>query len=315
MDATEVLLVTPLMRSAMDELDRSYRVHRLYEADDRDRFVADIGTNVRGIATDGHAGASAALMEALPKLEIVSCYGVGVDAVDLSYAASRNVKVTNTPGVLNDDVANLGVGLLLAASRGIVSGDRFVRDRRWLKGNMSLRHSVRDKPVGILGLGRIGKDIARKLGVFGCEIVYHGRHEQPDEPYRYYADLVGMARECDYLIVICPGSDETRNMVNREVMDALGPDGTLINVARGSVVDEPALVSALRDGRLGGAALDVFADEPRVPEALLTMDNVIVQPHQASATVETRQAMGDLMIRNLALHFSGQAVATPVVPG
>lgn len=312
MNVIEVLLVTPLMPSVMNELEHCYRVHRLYEADDRPRFLDDIGNNVRAIATDGQAGASAQLMDTLPNLEIVSCFGVGVDAIDLSHAAARNVIVTNTPDVLNDDVANLAVGLLLAASRGIVAGDRFVRDCEWLKGNMPLTRGIRDKPVGILGLGRIGKDIARKLEVFGCNILYHGRKEQSAQPYRYYPDLVAMAKESDYLIVICPANDETHNIVNREVMDALGSAGTLINVSRGSVVDEPELVSALREGRLGGAALDVFADEPRVPEALLAMDNVILQPHMGSATVETRQAMGNLVIQNLALHFSGQPVATPV---
>lgn len=231
----------------------------------------------------------------------------------LSHAAARNVIVTNTPDVLNDDVANLAVGLLLAASRGVVAGDRFVRDHEWLKGNRPLMRSIRDKPVGILGLGRIGKNIARKLEVFGCDILYHGRKEQPEQPYRYYGDLVAMAEDSDYLIVICPANDETCDIVDRDVVNALGPEGALINISRGSVVDEPELVTALRDGRLGGAALDVFADDPRVPEALLTLDNVILQPHIGSATVETRQAMGDLVIKNLALHFSGQPVVTPIV--
>lgn len=312
MDATEVLVVGPLMQSVMQELDHGYRIHQLDEAADIPGFLGEIGAGVRAIATDGHAGASAELMDALPNLEIVACYGVGIDAIDLIHAAARGVIVTNTPDVLNDDVANLAVGLVLAASRGIVAGDRFVRDHRWLNGNMALMRSIRGKPVGILGLGRIGKDIADKLGAFGCDILYHGRHEQRGQPYRYCANLVTMAGECDYLILSCPGNDDTRNLVDREVLDALGPAGTLVNVARGSVVDEPELVLALRDGRLGGAALDVFVDEPRVPEALLSMDNVIVQPHQASATRETRQAMGDLVMRNLALHFSGKPVATPV---
>ena len=315
MNVVEVLLVTPLMPSVMNELERGYRVHRLYEADDRPRFLDEVGNSIRAIATDGHAGASAQIMDALPNLEIISCLGVGVDAIDLPHAAARNVIVTNTPDVLNDDVANLAVGLLLAASRGIVTGDRYVRNREWLKGNMPLMRSIRDKPVGILGLGRIGKDIGRKLEVFGCNILYHGRKEQLGQPYRYYADLVEMAKDSDYLIVICPANEETRNIVDRQVLNALGPEGTLINIARGSVVDEPELVTALLEGRLGGAALDVFADEPRVPEALFTLDNVILQPHIGSATVETRQAMGDLVISNLALHFSGQPVATPVVAG
>ena len=314
MATPEVLVVTPLMDSVMQELSQTYSLHHLYEAADHTALLSEAGAAIRGIATHGAAGANAALMDALPNLEITACYGVGVDAIDLEHAAARNIVVTNTPGVLNDEVANLAVGLLLASSRGIVNGDRYVREGRWLKGEMALTHGIRGKTVGILGLGGIGKEIARKLSVFGCEIVYHGRREQPQQPYRYYPDLRAMAGDCEHLIVICPATDATRNIVNREVLDALGPAGTLINVARGSVVDEPALVAALTESRLGAAALDVFAHEPNVPAALLDMPNVVLQPHVASATVETRQAMGDLVIKNLALHFAGQPVATPVVP-
>ena len=309
----EVLVVTRLMDSVMRELQENYTLHHLYEATDRDASLRDASA-VRGIATDGHAGTDGALMNALPNLEIVACYGVGVDSIDLAHAAANNVIVTNTPDVLNDEVANLAIGLLLAISRGIVRADRYVREGRWLEGEMALTHGIRGKTVGILGLGRIGKEIALKLSVFGCEIVYHGRLEQTQQPYRYYPELRAMAGDCDHMIVICPATNTTRNIVNREVLDALGPAGTLINVARGSVVDEPALVAALSEGRLGAAALDVFADEPSVPAALLEMDNVIVQPHIASATEETRQAMGDLVTKNLALHFAGESVVTPVTP-
>ncbi len=308
----EIIVVTPLMASVMEALDETYRVHKLWEAADRKALLAEVGERIRGIATDGHAGASAELMDALPNLEIVSCFGVGVDAIDLAHAARRGVLVTNTPDVLNDDVANLAVGLLLAASRQIVAADRYVREGRWLERNMALTRSIRGKRVGILGLGRIGRDIARKLEVFGCDLAYHGRREQPGQPYTYYPELTSMARASEYLIAICPATPETHNIVNREVMDALGPEGTLINVARGSVVDEPALIEALRDKTLGCAALDVFADEPRVPQALIENPAVILQPHQASATVETRQAMGDLVVRNLALRFAGEPVATPI---
>ncbi len=313
MTTPEILVVTPLMDTVMQELTDTYPLHLLYEANDRDAFLRDAAA-VRGIATDGAYGADAALMGALPNLEIVANYGVGVDAIDLEHAASRDIVVTNTPGVLNDEVANLAIGLLLASSREIVNGDRYVREGKWLQGEMHLTHGLRGKTVGILGLGGIGREIARKLSVFGCDIVYHGRREQPQQPYRYYPELRAMAGDCDHLIVICPATAETHNIVNREVLDALGPAGTLINVARGAVVDEPALVAALGEGRLGAAALDVFADEPNVPAALLEMSNVVLQPHVASATVETRQAMGDLVIKNLALHFAGEPVATPVVP-
>jgi lactate dehydrogenase-like 2-hydroxyacid dehydrogenase len=312
MSKPEIVLVAPMMPTVMEVLGQRYTVHRLYQAEDPAAFLAEVGGAVRAIATNGHAGADAALMDALPELEIIASYGVGYDAVDVPHALARGVTVTNTPDVLNDDVANLAVGLLLASSRDIVSGDRHVRNRRWLQGDMPLSRGIRNKPVGILGLGRIGKNIARKLEVFGCDLAYHGRRAQTDQPYRYYPDLVEMARDCDYLIVICPASPETQGLVGRAVIDALGPEGTLINVARGSIVDEPELVQALTDGRLGAAALDVFADEPRVPDALFDMDNVILQPHVGSATGETRQAMGDLVLKNLALHFDGEPVATPV---
>ena len=308
----EILLVGRMMPHVMEALDKAYVVHRLYEADDRTAFLDEIGGRVRGIGTNGHLGADATLIDALPNLEIISCYGVGVDAIDLPHAAQREVIVTNTPDVLNDDVANMAIALLLATSRRLCEADRYVRSGQWLQGDMALTRGIRGRKLGILGLGRIGKDIARKAKVFGCEIVYHGRKPQADQSYPYYDDLVAMARDCDFLVVICPGGAATHNLVERTVLDALGPDGTLINVARGSVVDEPALVAALQDGRLGAAGLDVFADEPRVPETLLAMDNVVLQPHQGSGTIETRRAMGDLVVDNLRAHFAGKPVLTPV---
>lgn len=308
----EILLVGPMMPHVMAALNEGYRVRRLYEAEDRDAFLVRVGPGIRGIGTNGHLGAGAALMDRLPKLEIIACYGVGVDTIDLAHAAGRGVRVTNTPGVLDDDVANMAVALLLATSRRLAAGDRHVRSGKWLQGDMPLARSIRGRRVGLLGLGRIGKTIARKIEVFGCETVYHARHPQPGQPYRYYAGLVEMARDSDYLIVICPGGAATRNLVGRAVIEALGPEGTLINVARGSVVDEAALTAALVEGRLGGAGLDVFADEPRVPEALFALDSVVLQPHMGSGTVETRRAMGDLVVENLAAHFAGRPLPSPV---
>jgi len=307
----ELVMVGPMMPHVMEALDGDFTVHRLWEAADREALLKQVGAKVRAVATSGHLGASPALMDALPKLEIIGCYGVGVDAIDLKHAAGRGIIVTNTPDVLNDDVANMAIALLLATSREIVNGDRYVRAGKWLKGAMHLTRAVRGRTLGILGLGRIGKDIARKAEVFGMEIAYHGRGKQ-DVPYRFYPDLVAMARDSDYLVAICPGGPATDKIVNRAVLDALGPQGVFINVARGSVVDEPALVAALQEGRLGGAGLDVFAQEPKVPEALLTMENVVLQPHAASATHETRRAMGDLVVENLRAHFAGKPVLTPV---
>ena len=256
---------------------------------------------------DRRVGASASLIDALPNLEIISSFGVGTDSIDVEHARKRGVRVANTPDVLNDDVANLAIMLLLATTRSFVSYDRYVREGRWVReGDPPLTRGIAGRQIGIVGLGRIGRVIAEKLRVFHCEIAYFGRHERKDAPYRYYSDLVALARDSAALIVIVPGGAETENLIDASVIDALGPEGILINVARGSVVDEPALVTALKEGRLGGAGLDVFADEPNVPEALFKMDNVVLQPHQGSATIETRRAMGDRMLENLAAHFEGR---------
>lgn len=303
----DVLVNGELMPHVMAELESRYTLHRPYQAADRDAFVTGVAEKIRGIATSTFYGVPAALIDALPKLEIIASIGVGTDSHAVGHARQRGVIVTNTPDVLNDDVANLGVALLLAATRKLVAYDRYVRDGRWVReGDPPFSHSIAGKQVGIVGMGRIGRVIAGKLAVFHPKLAYFARHERKDVPYRYYADLVALAKDSMALIVIVPGGSATENLIERRVMDALGPEGILINIARGSVVDEKALVEALRDGRLGGAALDVFVDEPRVPEALFTMDNVILQPHQGSATVETRRAMGDLMLANLAAHFDGK---------
>ena len=308
----EVLMVTPLMPHMEVALDAAYDVKRLFEADDEAAYLAEVGPGIRGAATMGKA--SAELIDALPALEIISSFGVGYDGVNVERAAERKVIVTNTPDVLNDDVSNLAVMFLLNASRRFGEWERYTRDGRWEpEGDPPLARAVRGRQVGILGLGRIGKEIARKLEVFGCPIAYHGRKEQAGQPYRFYGDLTEMARDSDFLIAICPGGAATRGLVNRAVIEALGPEGTFINVARGSVHDEEALIAALQDGRLGAAGLDVFAQEPHVPEALLKLDNVVLQPHQGSATVETRKAMGDLVVDNLAAHFAGKEVLTRVV--
>ena len=304
-------MVGPMMPHVMEALDSDFTVHRLWEAADKKALLAKVSDKVRGIATSGHLGASAEMIDALPKLEIIGCYGVGVDAIDLAHAAKRGVIVTNTPDVLNDDVANMAIALLLATSRQLCLGDRYVREGKWLHGAMHLTRAIRGRQLGILGLGRIGKDIARKAEAFDMKIAYHGRSKQ-DVPYSYYPDLVEMARDSDFLVAICPGGPATDKIVNRAVLDAIGPEGTFINVARGSVVDEPELVAALKDGRLGAAGLDVFAAEPKVPEELLAMDQVVLQPHAASATQETRRAMGDLVVENLRAHFAGKPAVTPV---
>ena len=312
MKNTEILSVGPFYPPSFASMERDFTVHKLWQAKDRAALIAEVGGRIRGIQTTGGHGADAKLMDALPKLEIISCFGVGVDAVDVDAAKQRGVIVTNTPDVLNECVADLAMGLTVATLRRISLGDRFVRVGSWLKGGLPLAQKVGGKTMGILGYGRIGKAIAKRAESFGMRIAYHGRHEQAGVAHRYYSSLTDMARDCDVLMVICPGGAATRHLVNAEVMKALGPEGTLINVARGTVVDEQALVKALADGALGAAGLDVFESEPKVPEALFGMDQVVLQPHVGSATHETRKAMGDLTVDNLRAHFTGKPVLTPV---
>ena len=311
MKSVEILSVGPFYAPSFESMERDFTVHKMWPAKDRSALIAEAGGRIRGIATTGGHGADAKLMAALPRLEIIACFGVGVDAVDLDAARQRGVIVTNTPDVLNECVADLAMGLTVATLRRISLGDRHVRAGSWLKGALPLAEKVGGKTMGILGYGRIGKAIAKRAEAFG--IVYHGRKPQAGVAHKYYASLTEMARDCDVLMVICPGGAATYHLVNAEVLAALGPEGTLINVARGSVVDEPALVKALADGILGAAGLDVFESEPKVPEALFGMDQVVLQPHVGSATRATRKAMGDLTVDNLRAHFSGKPVLTQVV--
>ena len=308
----EILQIAPMLPSVEAALGEAYLVHRYFDAPDRHALLAAAGPRIRGVATDGHYGIAPEILAALPNLEIVASYGVGYDGIDTAACKARGVRVTNTPDVLNDAVAELALGLMLGLCRRIPQADAHVRAGRWPAGGFGLTAELTGAHAGILGLGRIGKEIARRLQAMKMRVSYHGRREQPYEPYHYYPDLEAMARDVDWLVVIAPGSAATRGMVSRNVMQALGPKGALVNVARGSLVDETAMVELLASGGLGGAALDVFADEPRVPEALLAMPNVVLSPHQGSATRKTRAAMGDLVVRNLAAHFAGDPLLTPV---
>jgi lactate dehydrogenase-like 2-hydroxyacid dehydrogenase len=310
----ELVLTHAIMSSVDAELERDYAVHRVDGRADIGSLPEVVRRRVRAIATRAGVGATPELVEALPELEIIAIYGVGTDTVDLEHAKARGVRVTNTPDVLTDDVADMALGLALAALRRLCVGDRFVRDGRWArKEAMPLASKFTGKRAGILGLGRIGRAIAQRLTAFDMRIAYTGRHAHDDAPYRFEPSLLALARESDILIVAVAGGPGTRGLVDRQVLDALGPQGVLINIARGFVVDELALVDALRERRLGGAGLDVFEHEPHVPEALLGMEQVVLQPHQASATHETREEMGRLMLENLAAHFNGRPLLTPVV--
>jgi lactate dehydrogenase-like 2-hydroxyacid dehydrogenase len=309
----EVLQIAPMLPRVEAALEEAYVVHRWWEAADRAGLLAAAGPHIRAVATDGHWGIAPEIMAALPALEIVASYGVGYDAIDTGTCKARGVRVTNTPDVLNDAVAELALGLMVALCRRIPQADAHVRAGKWLEGGFGLTAELTGAHAGILGLGRIGKEIARRLQAMRMRVSYHGRQAQPHQPFVFYPDLAAMARDVDWLVVAAPGSAATRGIVSRGVLEALGPEGALVNVARGSLVDETALVELLADGRLGGAALDVFADEPRVPQALIGLPNVVLSPHQGSATVRTRAAMGDLVVRNLAAHFAGEPLPTPVV--
>lgn len=309
----EIVQTTALPPAIEQVLNRDYTVHRLWEAADRDALLRQVAPVARGLVTSGGVGASRALIEALPKLEIISSFGVGYDPIDIGCAQERGVTVTNTPDVLTDDVADIAMALLLGMMRRIPQGDQFVRQGLWPKARFPLTDKLGGKVMGVVGLGRIGQAIARRAEPFGVEIRYYGPRKKADLPYRYYDNLVAMARDVDILMISSPGGAATQGIVNAEVIAALGPQGYLVNIARGSIVDEPALVDALVAGRLAGAGLDVFADEPKVPEALFRLDSVTLAPHVGSATHATRQAMGDLVLKNLAAHFAGQPVLTKVV--
>lgn len=296
-------------------LDEIFHMHRYFDAADKAAFLAEAGPKVRAIATRGELGANADLIAACPNLEVISVYGVGYDAVDLAAARARGIRVTNTPDVLTDDCADLAVAMLLALSRGVVGAEAWVRSGAWAeKGGYPLQRKVSGKRVGILGLGRIGAAIARRLQGFDMAISYSGRAPKETPPgWTFVADPVTLAGQVDYLVVALSATPDTRHIVNARVLEALGPDGMLINISRAPNVDEEALLDALEAGRLGGAALDVFEGEPRLNPRFLKAPNVVLQPHHASGTHDTRKAMGKLLRDNLTAHFAGQPLPTAVL--
>ncbi|UCI19211.1 2-hydroxyacid dehydrogenase [Mesorhizobium sp. B2-1-8] len=310
---TDILMTGPYPEWDMEDLERTYRVHKLWQVQDKDALIASHAGTVRAIATRGELGASAALMAKLPKLEIVSCYGVGTDAIDLAYARANGIRVTNTPDVLTEDVADIGIGLLLAVARKIPQADAYVRDGSWRKGNMGLVTRVCGKRLGIVGMGRVGAAVAKRAAAFDCEIAYFDVRKREDLPYDFCGDLVELARTSEFLIVTLAGGDSTKHIINAAVLAALGPDGIVINISRGSTVDETALLTALESGTIKSAGLDVFWNEPTIDERFLRLSNVVLQPHHASGTVETRKAMGQLVRDNLAAHFGAKSLLTPVV--
>ena len=305
----DIIVTAPLPPFLYDPLKADYRCHDYVQAPDKPAFLAACGGVVRGLVQGGGTVTPTALLDALPKLEIISVFGVGYDGVPVDYCRKRAIKVTHTPDVLTDDVADVAVGLVLMTGRGFVRANRFVHAGEWQRRGAELTTKLGGKTAGILGLGRIGKAIAQRLSAMGMQIAYTGRKPQ-SVPYKFIPDLDALAAASEFLIVACPGGAATKNIVNAEVLAALGKKGTLVNIARGSIVDEPALVKALQDGAIKAAGLDVFADEPNIPAPLLAMDNVVLLPHVGSATKETRKAMGDLCKANLDAWAAGKPVLT-----
>jgi hydroxypyruvate reductase len=302
----DILQLVPLRPEVQKELEARYRLHSKADFDK----VAGI---VRGCVTNGHSGPPPDMIDRMPKLEIIASASVGYDGIPVEYARSKGIAVTNTPEVLNDDVADLAIALMIMTARRLVASDSYVRSGKWpAGGEYPLAQRASRKRVGILGMGRIGKEIAKRAEAMNNTVAYHCRRPATDVPYQHYANLVELAKDSDFLVVIIPSTPQTHKIVSKQVIEALGPNGIFVNVARGAVVDEDALVEALISGKLGGAGLDVFANEPQVPAALLAMDNVVLQPHVGSATNETRRAMSQLVLDNLNAHFAGRPLLTEI---
>lgn len=307
-DILAVAKLHPLYQAALQKV---YTVHQRTHETDPAAF-AQLAPRIVGVAATGESVVSGALLAQLPNAKVVSVFGVGYDGVDVQAAKACGIPVTHTPDVLTDDVADLAMGMVLAIGRRIPQADRFVRAGEWLHGPMALAQKVSGARLGIVGLGRIGQAIARRASGFGMSIAYTARSSKPDCGYTFYATAQALAAQVDYLVVITPGGAGTRHLINAEVLSALGAKSYLINVARGSVVDEAALIRALEAGTIAGAALDVFANEPNVPEALRKLPNVVLTPHMASATLQTRQAMADLAFDNMRAGTAGLPLRTPV---
>ena len=311
MPKPDLLVVSKLWPPMMEALHGAFTVHDRTHESNPSAF-AKVAATIRAISGSGESRVPASLIAQLPALEVISVFGVGYDGYDVAAARARGVPVTNTPDVLTDEVADMGMGLMLSIARRIPHADKYVRDGRWPSGPMPLARKVSGARLGIVGLGRIGLAIATRAASFGMDISYTTRTARSDVPYRYFPTAVALAAEVDFLMVITPGGAATKGLVNAEVLKALGPQGYLINVARGSVVDQTALITALEERAIAGAALDVFEDEPNVPEALRNLDNVVLTPHIASATWQTRHAMAELAFGNLQAHFAGKPLLSPV---
>ena len=308
----QVLVLVPIYAPTLAELEHEFTVHRLWEARDANALLKEVSGNVRAVVTSGSSGIAAELIEALPKLEIIGCFGNPRGTVDLALTKRRGVVVTNTPDSITADVADLAMGLIVAVMRRIAEADRYVRAGRWLSGLLPPGSGLGGKTCGIIGLGAIGSGIAKRAEAFRMTVRYHGPRRKEGVGYAFDPDLERLARESDCLVVACPSTPQTRGLVNARILDALGADGYFVNIARGPIVDEHALIAALRERRIAGAGLDVFWDEPRVPAALFTMEQVVLAPHIGSTTREVREERGRKLLANLRAHFAGKPVPTPL---
>ena len=305
----EILITRPFYAPMMAELEREFTAHKLWLAKDPGALLKEVSGRLRVVVTTGLVGFSPAEMDALPRLKLIACYGNPHSGmVDLAVAAARDVIVTNTPDNITQTVADLALGIIIATMRRIAEGDRFVRAGKWLQGPLAPGRDLDRKICGVVGLGRIGREIARRVEACGMSVCYHGPHRKHDVPYPYHPDLEAMAREIDCLVVMCPLTPATRDLVSPRVIAALRPGSFLVNIARGPVVNQDALIAALQEKRIAGAGLDVFWDEPQVPAELLAMDNVVLSPHLGSATIEIREERGRKLLANVRAYFAGEPV-------
>jgi len=311
--AKTILVLGGLLAAELDTLAEHFQVLRLNPRDaEPEQLLQTHGREIVGLVSSPGIRVGAPLIEALPNLEIVSQFGVGVDNIDFAVTRKRGIAVTNTPDLVTNDTADIALTLMLGLARRAMEADLYVRVGKWPAGPLGLGTSLTGRKIGILGLGNIGKAIAKRAAAFEMNVLYHGRNRQADQPWRFVDSLPALAAESDFLVVSCPATAETQGIVNADILNALGPNGFLINIARGSIVDEEALLIALRNKDIAGAGLDVFVREPHVPEALVKMDNVVLLPHIGTATFETRTKMGRLVVDNLLAHFSGNPLLTPV---
>jgi lactate dehydrogenase-like 2-hydroxyacid dehydrogenase len=307
-----ILVIQKRSPALLDALGQDYTIHDFGRAEDKDAFVTEIASDVRAVLTNGRGGISADLIAALPHLEIICAFGVGYEMVDLDAVRGRGITLTNAPGTNDVGVAEMAFLLMLAVTRRLLEADAFVRAGKWESGGFERTHTIDGKKLGVIGLGRIGRKIAERAQAFGMEIAWHGPNEKTDAPWAYYSDHLTLCRWADYIVLACPGGDATRHMISTDELAALGTNGILVSVARGSVVDPDAIIAALQQKTIAGAGLDVFEGEPHLPKAIRALDNVILTPHVGAITHEAFDNGRDLLLENLRRHFAGEAVLTPV---